>query len=301
MKNKELIVKPIDKLKNILAAESVKDQFCNALAESAPLFIASLIDIYGSDKALQKCDPTSVTLEALKAAVLKLPLNKSLGFAWLIAYKIKGKQTPVFSIGYRGYVQMALRSGHYRYINADILYKGHEVQKDLLTGNCEITGEATSDKAIGYFAYLELLNGFCKSVFWTKAEVQAHAKRYSKSYTNSFSPWKSDFDQMAVKTVLTALLKKYGILSVEMVSALGSPDIDERTPEEQLQDDVKASANKQVIDIAPEPEAPAEPEPPKDEPAGKTIARSEDADDITDQEKAEIEAEEIKDSKGPGF
>lgn len=100
---------------------------------------------------------------------------------------------------------------------------------------------------------------------------------------------------MATKTVLTALLKKYGILSVEMASALGSPDIDERTPEEQLQDDVKANANKQIIDI------PAEPEPPKDESADKTAARSEDADIMTDQEKAEIEEGEIKASKGPGF
>ena len=293
-KTKDLIVKPIDKLKNILSTGSVRDQFKNAMGENSPLFVASLIDIYGSDTALQKCEPSAVVMEALKAAVLKLPLNKSLGFAWLIAYKIKGKFTPNFQIGYRGYTQLALRSGFYKYINTDILYEGHEVQKDLLTGNCQITGKAKNNKAIGYFAYIELLNGFCKSVFWTKKEVEAHAKRYSKSYTSSFSPWKSDFDQMATKTVLTALLKKYGILSVEMASALGSPDIDERTPEEQLQDDVKANANKQIIDIPTEPE-------PKDEPTPETTARSEDADIMTDQEKAEIEEEEIKASKGPGF
>lgn len=292
--------KPVEKLKAILATESIKEQFKNALAENSGLFIASLIDIFSSDKALQQCEPSALVLEALKAAVLKLPLNKSLGFAWLIAYKIKGKFTPNFQIGYRGYTQLALRSGFYKYINTDILFEGHEIQKDLLTGNCQITGEAKNNKAVGYFAYIELLNGFCKSVFWTKAEVQSHAKRYSKSYGSSFSPWKSDFDQMATKTVLTALLKKYGILSVEMASALGSPDIDERTPEEQLQDDVKTNANKQIIDIPPEPK------PPKDEPEPKAAARSEDADPITPEEAAEIEASEKEEAMkteggGPGF
>lgn len=279
-KTKEITTRPMDKLKAVLSAGSVQEQFKNALAENSGLFIASLIDIYGSDAALQKCEPSAVTMEALKAAVLKLPLNKSLGFAWLIAYKIKGKFTPNFQIGYRGYTQLALRSGFYKYINTDILYEGHEVQKDLLTGNCEIAGEAKSNKAIGYFAYIELLNGFCKSVFWTKKEVQDHAKRYSKSYDCSYSPWKSDFDQMATKTVLTALLKKYGILSVEMASALSSPDIDERTPEEQLQDNIKNNANKKVIDLKP---------------------RSEDSDGITPEEAAEIEAEEIKASGKPDF
>lgn len=98
-KTKEIITRPIDKLKAVLSAGSVQEQFKNALAENSGLFIASLIDIYGSDAALQKCEPSAVTMEALKAAVLKLPLNKSLGFAWLIAYKIKGKFTPNFQIG----------------------------------------------------------------------------------------------------------------------------------------------------------------------------------------------------------
>lgn len=285
-KTKEIALKPVDKLKNVLAAQSVREQFKNALADNAPLFIASLIDIYGGDKSLQKCEPGAIVMEALKAAVLKLPLNKSLGFAWLIAYKIKGKYTPNFQIGYRGYIQMALRSGNYRYINADILYKGHKVSKDLLTGNCVITGEAENDKAIGYFAYIELLNGFKKSVFWTRKEVEIHAKRFSKSYGTSFSPWKTDFDQMAVKTVLTALLKKYGILSVEMASALGSPDIDEMTTEGNLEKNVKENANKDVIDIEPETE--------------KTNDDIMPDHEITDEEKADIEEAE-KAERDPGF
>ena len=290
-KTKEITVKPVERLKSILATASVKDQFSNAMADNAPLFIASLIDIYGGDKSLQKCEPVSVVMEALKAAVLKLPLNKSLGFAWLIAYKLKGKYTPNFQIGSRGYVQLALRSGNYRYINADVLYKGHKVSKDLLTGNCVITGNAENDKAIGYFAYIELLNGFKKSIFWTRKEVEIHARRFSKSYGTSFSPWKTDFDQMAIKTVLTAILKKYGILSVEMASALGSSDIDENlTPEGRLENNVKESANKEVIDVELESEFESADIPPNLE--------------MTDEEKTDIEAAEKSEmvkQNMPGF
>ncbi len=283
-KTKEVTVKPVERLKSILATDSVKDQFQNAMAENSGLFIASLIDIYGGDKSLQKCEPGAVVMEALKAAVLKLPLNKNLGFAWLIAYKQKGVFTPNFQIGYRGYIQLALRSGNYRYINADVLYKGHKVSKDLLTGNCVITGKAENDKAIGYFAYIELLNGFKKSIFWTRKEVEIHAKRFSKSYGTSFSPWKTDFDQMAIKTVLTAILKKYGILSVEMASALGGYDLDQHlTPEGQLEKNVKESANKETIDIESE--------------SSTSTAESESDDippnlEMSEEEKAEIEAEE---------
>lgn len=288
-KTKQVTVGAVGKLKDILATDSVKAQFHNAMAENSGLFVASLIEIFGSDKSLQKCEPGAVVMEALKAAVLKLPLNKNLGFAWLIAYKQKnvstpnsqiGDQgyaqkkifTPSFQIGYRGYIQLALRSGHYRHINADILYKGHKVSKDLLTGNCVITGEAETDEAIGYFAYIELMNGFRKTIVWTKKEVETHARRFSKSFGTSFSPWKSDFDAMAIKTVVTALLKKYGILSIEMASAFGSPEVDEQTPEGQLGAKVKESANKKVIDVETFPE---------------------DQDSVmTDEEKAEIEKTE---------
>ena len=286
---KEIMLKPVDKLKNILATESVKEQFHNAMAENSGLFVASLIDIYGGDKSLQKCEPGAVVMEALKAAVLKLPLNKSLGFAWLIAYKLKGQFTPNFQIGYRGYIQMALRSGNYRYINADVLYKGHKVKKDLLTGNCAITGEAENDKAIGYFAYIELLNGFKKSVFWTRKEVERHAKRFSKSYGTSFSPWKTDFDQMAVKTVLTVLLKKYGILSVEMASALSNPEIDTMAPEGRLENDVKKKANKNAIDIEPDEKV----QDIKDDDMPPNLK-------MTEKEKNKIEAAE-RAQGGPGF
>lgn len=214
--------KPIDRLKSILYAESVQEQFKNVLAENAGAFVASIIDLYNNDKYLQACDPKLVVMECLKAASLKLPINKQLGFAWIVAYKDgkTGQYIPTFQLGYKGYIQLCMRTGAYRYINADIIYEGELVKKDKLTGWIEIDPDKrTSDKKIGYFAYIETLNGFSKTLFMTTEEVIAHAKKYSKSYGSNNSAWATDFDAMALKTCLRLLLSKYGVMSVEMQQA----------------------------------------------------------------------------------
>lgn len=215
------LVRPVDRLKYILSAESVQEQFKSVLAENAGAFVASIIDLYNTDKYLQACDPGAVVMEALKAASLKLPINKQLGFAWIVPYKKKdGQQIPTFQIGYKGYIQLAMRTGAYRYINSDVVYEGELVMQDKLTGEIEInTAKRTGDKKIGYFAFIETLNGFRKTLYMTMAEVTAHAKQFSKSYGKSNSPWSSDFDAMALKTCLRLLLSKYGIMSVEMQKA----------------------------------------------------------------------------------
>lgn len=234
---------PVQRLKNILEAESVQEQFRNALADGAPLFVASLIDIYASDKYLQECEPSAVIMEALKAATLKLPVNKNLGFAHLIAFKIKGKATPQMIIGYKGLIQLAMRTGEYRYLNADVVYEGELKSYDKLTGHMDLNGERKSDKVIGYFAYLELLNGFTKTVYWTKEQVERHAKKYSKSFSKTHSPWKTEFDAMALKTVLRNLITKWGIMSIEMLSAV------DRDIEADARREVTENANSEVLDI----------------------------------------------------
>jgi recombination protein RecT len=214
--------KPIDRLKSILYAQSVQEQFKNVLAENAGAFVASIIDLYNTDKYLQACDPKAVVMEALKAASLKLPINKQLGFAWIVPYKDgkTGRYIPTFQLGYKGYIQLCMRTGAYRYINADVVYEGELVRQDKLTGEIELDpSKRTSDKKIGYFAFIETLNGFRKSLYMTVDEVIKHAQRYSKSYGNSQSAWATDFDSMALKTVLRLLLSKYGIMSVEMQKA----------------------------------------------------------------------------------
>jgi recombination protein RecT len=249
-----LVKSPVARLQSILAQPSVQEQFENALKDNRNTFIASLIDIYSSDKYLQQCNPTLVIREALKAAVLQLPLTKSLGHAWIIPYK----GVPQFQLGYRGFVQLAMRSGQYRFLNADVVYEGELKGTNRLTGLLDLTGEKKSDKVVGYFAYLELLNGFTKAIYWDRERVIEHAKRFSQAYKVAGSPWHENFDAMALKTVLKRLLATYGILSVEMQQAFTQD-----TPEEELSIRADAiDAEHEVIDVTveSEPEPTVEPE-----------------------------------------
>ncbi|MBC7340855.1 MAG: recombinase RecT [Clostridia bacterium] len=241
----------MERLKRVLSTESVRAQFENALKENAGAFIASIIDLYGSDKYLQECEPAQVIMEALKAATLKLPINKQLGFAYIVPYKSKGQAVPQFQIGYKGYIQLAMRTGQYRCLNAGVIYEGVKVERDILTGEVRFSGEPTSQKPQGYFAYMELLNGFRKTVYMTHDEVLSHAKRYSKSFGSPGSAWQSNFEEMAMKTVIRKLLSHYGILSTDMVAALTSErngDVEAEVAEE-----IANEANGEVIDVEPEP------------------------------------------------
>jgi recombination protein RecT len=244
MTTKDIAQRPMDKLKLVLSQESVRQQFDNALRKNAGSFVASIIDLVGSDKVLQECDQNRVIMECLKAATLKLPINKSLGFAWVIPYKTKGVAIPQFQIGYKGYIQLAIRTGQYRFINAGVIFEGATVERNHLTGQVTFSGLATSDKAIGYFAYLETLSGFSKTVYMTADEVRAHAKRYSKSYQFESSAWQTNFPEMAQKTVLRLLLGKYGIMSVEMAQAIA---IEDEEQEAEVIAEIKAEANKEML------------------------------------------------------
>lgn len=229
--------KPVDVLKGILKAPSVAEQFQNALGNNSSSFVASVIDLYNTDKGLQECNPNQVVMEALKAAVLKLPINKSLGYAYVLPFKNKGVPTPTFIIGYKGLIQLAMRTGQYRYINADVVYEGELAGKDKLTGSINFSGEKTSDKIVGYFAHIELMNGFRKTLYSEVRDIAKHAKMYAPTlkYSRDVTVdsliklagkeptgigWKGDFDSMAIKTVLRELLSKYGYLSIEMQNAI---------------------------------------------------------------------------------
>lgn len=221
-KESNALARPIDKLKHILAAQSVQEQFQSVLKENAGAFVASIIDLYNTDRTLQMCDPKNVVMEALKAASLKLPINKQLGFAWIVPYRDSktGQYIPTFQLGYKGYIQLCMRTGAYRYINADVVYEGELVKCDKLTGEIEIDPtKRTSDKKVGYFAFIETLNGFRKTLYMSVDEVTKHAQQYSKSFSSKNSVWSTDFDAMALKTCLRLLLSKYGIMSIEMQRA----------------------------------------------------------------------------------
>ena len=235
------------KLKGILNNETMQQNFRNILAENAGAFMASIIELYQSDGALQKCDPNRVVLEALKAATLKLPINKQLGFAYIIPYN----NVPTFQLGFRGLIQLAQRSGQYRYINADVVCEGESVNYNRITGMLEISGTAKSETPVGYFAYFQLLNGFEKCVYWTREKVEAHAKRYSKAWSKADSPWHTNFDAMALKTVLKTIISKYGVMSGEFANAIANDSVDDRVEAE-----VAQNANGQPI-VLPTGAAPA--------------------------------------------
>ena len=211
-------------MSSIVNSTSTKKLLENTLKENAGTFAASIIDLYNTDKYLQKCDPKQVFGECLKAASLDLPINKQLGFAYIVPYK----DVPQFQIGYKGMIQLVMRTGAYKYINAGPVYEGEYLGEDKMTGEIDLGGARTSDTVIGYFAYIETNNGFSKALYWTKEKVISHAKRFSKSYNAGSAIWKEHFDEMAQKTVLRNLLSKWGFMTVKMASALNS-DSDERT------------------------------------------------------------------------
>ncbi|GED14963.1 recombinase RecT [Aneurinibacillus migulanus] len=207
-------------LKDLLGTPTMKKKFEELMNDRAPQYITSIINLYNSETSLQKCEPMSVVSSAMVAATLDLPVDKNLGYAWIVPYGNKAQ----FQLGYKGYIQLALRSAQYRYINVTPIHEGELIKWNPLTEEIEIDFEArASDAVIGYAAYFELLNGFRKTIYWTKEQVEKHRKKFSKS---DFG-WKNDWDAMAMKTVLKSLLSKWGILSIEMQKAVVE-DNDER-------------------------------------------------------------------------
>lgn len=233
-------ITPINEMKNYLENAKVQEMFKDALKENAGAFISSIIDLYNSDTNLQKCETNEVIMEALKAATLKLPINRQLGFAYIVPYKDK----PQFQIGYKGYIQLAMRTGQYQNLNAGIICEGMEIKENYLAGTIEIHGRKKSNKELGYFAYFKLLNGFEKCLYMTKEEVIKHAEKFSKTYSLRGSSWQTNFNAMALKTVTRLLLSKYGILSTDMQNAMTKEN------DIEFQTEIAENANKEPIDIS---------------------------------------------------
>ena len=195
--------------------DSVQARFQRMLGKKSAGFISSVLTVVSQNKLLQNADMRTVLSSASIAASLDLPIIPSLGRAWIVAYKGAAQ----FQIGYLGLVELAQRSGLYETINVVTVYEGEIVKWNKFTE--ELTyGEPESDVAIGYCASFTLLNGFRKVVYWTKDAVIKHAQRFSKSYHSSSSPWQTDFDAMAMKTVLAYMLRHWGPLSIEMQTAM---------------------------------------------------------------------------------
>ena len=217
-----------------IANPKTQEYLASVLAERKGSFVNNLTALVANDAALQNCQPLTVMFAALKATALNLPLDKSLGMAFVIPYNDNKNGTKVaqFQLGYKGMKQLALRSGQFAIIpNATDVKEGELVSRNRLTGECkfkfiEDEAEREAKKTIGYASYFRLLNGAESTFYMSIEEMEAHALRYSQTYrskdsrTKAASKWTTDFNDMAKKTVIKLNLSRNAPLSVEMQDAI---------------------------------------------------------------------------------
>ena len=214
-----------DDIKSLLSRDSVKKKFEELLGKKAQGFITSVLQCVSSNDLLSKADPASIYHAASVAATLDLPLNNNLGFAYIVPYNQKQKdgtykQVAQFQMGYKGFIQLAQRSGQFKTISASPVYEGQIIESNPLTGYKFDFTKKTSDKVIGYAGYFRLLNGFEKIVFSSVEELKSHGLKYSQTFKKGYGLWNDNFDSMATKTVIKLLLSKFAPLSIEMQKAV---------------------------------------------------------------------------------
>lgn len=224
MANENTAIAPLKQFNMFLANPRTQDYLTTVLAEKKASFVNNLTALVSNNAALQVCKPDTLMFASLKATALDLPLDQNLGFAYVLPYRDnkKGVTLAQFQMGYKGFVQLALRTGQFKTLNATDVREGELVGEDFVTGDLTFKKAENRESlpVIGYVAYMRLLNGFEKYLYMTVAEMKAHALRYSQTYKNKFGNWVENFDAMAKKTVIKLLLSKYAPLSVEMRDAI---------------------------------------------------------------------------------
>lgn len=241
----------LKRFKNALMNPEMQNYLTTVLGSRKEQFVNNLLAVVGNNENLQSCTPTSLIYAATKATALGLPLDPNLGFAYIIPYKntkkVKEKQLiknpqggePVeqevvvslqvqeaqFQIGWKGFVQLAQRTGAFEFINAGQVLDGELLGIDKKSGEPNLDGTPKPNAAvIGYFAYFKLLNGFQKTLYMPIDEVRKHASKYSQTFSSKYdnvrasSKWTTDFEAMAQKTVIKLLLSKYAPLSTDAQS-----------------------------------------------------------------------------------
>ena len=245
------LAKPTKKQEVILAFNKVvnggyiQNQLTTIMGKNAGSFTSSMIELFSQDSNLQECDPKAVVMEAMKAAALHLPLSKSLGRAYVLPFKNKGVATPTFVIGWKGLIDLAVRTGQYETINAVCIYKGEMTGQDKLSGFISLDGMRESNEVVGYLGYFKLTTGFKKMVFMTVEQMAHYGKTYAP--TLKFSKvtedelikkaqeqsehgpqagaigWFGDFNAMALKTVVRKVLS-WGPMSIELQNAIANDE-----------------------------------------------------------------------------
>ena len=199
----------------------VQEKLKELVGKNAPAFATSVLQIVNSNSMLVNADPQTIFSAACMAATLNLPINNSLGFAYIVPFKNSklNKIEAQFQLGYKGYIQLAQRSGQFKRIAATAVYEGQLLEADPLFGYKFDWKVEKKGQPIGYVAFFELINGFTAELYMTAQEVQQHANKYSQTAKKGYGVWKDQFEAMALKTVLKLLLSKQAPLSIEMQKA----------------------------------------------------------------------------------
>ena len=219
----------LQKFNAMLENTRTQEYLTNVLGEKKQTFVSNMVALVSSNTALSECDPSTIMFSCLKATALSLPLDPSLGLAWVLPYKDNKNNTTVatFQLGAKAYIQLALRTAQYRKINVRDVREGEIVGEDFVSGEMQfkkLEKDRSNAPIIGYVAMFELINGFSKQLYMSVEELDAHAKRFSQTYRKGYGLW-SDKEMrpaMMEKTILKRLLSKYGVLSVEMEQAIKS-------------------------------------------------------------------------------
>lgn len=229
----------------VLKSPAVQTSLIGTLGDAmkAKTFTAALISAVNTNRQLMSCEPMSIISAALLGESLQLSPSPQLGHYYMVPFNDSksGTTKATFQLGWKGYYQLALRSGQYKHLDAVAVKEGELIGYNPITDeiNLEPIGDPLARekaKTIGYYAHFELNNGFTKAMYWPKEKMEAHALTYSQGYKakRGYTFWEKDFDSMALKTMYRQLISKYGIMSIEMQKAF----VNDMT----IQGDINASA-----------------------------------------------------------
>ncbi len=265
-----------------LTQDAVKQQINNVIGgKDGQRFISAIVSAVNTNPALQECTNQSILSGALLGESLKLSPSPQLGHYYLVPFNDKDKgKVAQFQLGYKGYIQLAIRSGQYKKLNVMAIKEGEleyfdplneDIKVNLMIDNWDAREEA---QTIGYYAFFELVNGFRKAIYWSKAQMVAHALKYSPGYKKDldkgwkYTFWSKDFDGMAYKTMLRQLISKWGVMSIELQNAF---EADQAVINEDGSKDY-VDVDDSIIDVEPQQSEPVETTAPTQKPADAQAA-----------------------------
>lgn len=265
-----------------LTQDAVKQQINNVIGgKDGQRFISAIVSAVNTNPALQECTNQSILSGALLGESLKLSPSPQLGHYYLVPFNDKDKgKVAQFQLGYKGYIQLAIRSGQYKKLNVMAIKEGEleyfdplneDIKVNLMIDNWDAREEA---QTIGYYAFFELVNGFRKAIYWSKAQMVAHALKYSPGYKKDldkgwkYTFWSKDFDGMAYKTLLRQLISKWGVMSIELQNAF---EADQAVINEDGGKDY-VDVDDSIIDMEPQQSEPVETTAPTQKPADAQAA-----------------------------